>query len=157
MISPRSPEPEEIASEGALAAAQAFFAALAARRADAVWAAFSDRARDYIINVGHERGMDFDLAARLRAGSASEQEMESFLADLLAGLERDLRGVDLSRLAFEAKAEPEAPMQVRVNYLVTIGPQIEGVQTAIPAGSLVLALEEDGWKLERIEPRPPQG
>ena len=151
-----SNSPEEIASEGVLAAAEAFFAALAARQGRAVWASFSDRAREYIINMGHERGMDFELAARLRAGSASEEEMEAFLEDLLAGLERDLRGVDFARLAFEAKAEPEAPMQVRVNYLVTIGPQIEGIQTAIPAGSLVLALEEDGWKVERLEPRPPQ-
>lgn len=157
MTSPRSPEPEESASEGVLAAAEAFFAALAAGRARAVWEAFSDRARAYVLNLGHERGMDFELAARLRSGSASEEEMESFLQDLLAGLQRDLRGVDLSRLAFEAKAEPEAPMQVRVNYLVAIGPQVEGVQTAIPAGSLVFALEEDRWKLERIEPRPPQG
>ena len=147
-------EPEEEASEAALAVAEEFFAAVAAGDARRVWSLFSDSAQAYVINIGHERGMDFDLASRIRAGSASEEEMDDFLGDLLAGIQRDLAGLDFSRLAFDSKAAPEAPMQVRVNYLVQIGPEVQSLQTAVPAGSLVLSLEEDGWKLERLVPRP---
>lgn len=145
-------EPEEAASEGALEVAEQFFAAIATRDARALWSLFSDTARAYILNVGHERGMDFDLTSRLRSGEASDDETDSFLSDVLAGLQRDLSGIDFSRLAFESKAEPEAPMQVRVNYLVQVGPQMQELQTAIPAGALVLSLEGDAWRVERLVP-----
>lgn len=148
------PEPEEIASEGVLEVAERFFAAIAANDADLVWELFTQRARDYIISVGHERGMDFDLASRLRSDTATADERADFLGDLLEGLRRDLRGVELDRLALESKAEPEAPMQERVHYLVQIGPEMEGIQTAIPAGSLVLSLENEVWRVERLEPVP---
>ena len=148
----QSLEPEEVASEGALATAEAFFAALAAGDARAMWDLFSDSARAYIISLGHERGMDFDFASRLRAGTASEAESQDFLSDVLLGIQKDLTGVDFSRLAFESKVEPEAPMQVRVNYLVQVGPQVDELQTAIPAGSILLTLQEEQWKVERLLP-----
>ncbi len=151
------PEPEELASEGALAAAEDFFNAVAVGDARRVWDLFSDTAQAYIINIGHERGMDFDLASRLRSGTASEEEVDDFLGDLLAGIQRDLSGIDFSRLAFESRAEPEAPMQVRVNYLVQLGPQVQQLQTAIPAGAIVLSLEGDEWKIERLLPGPAGG
>ncbi len=147
-------EPEEVASEGALAVAEEFFAAVSTGDGRAVWNLFSDTAQAYIINIGHERGMDFDLASRLRAGTATDEEMNDFLGDLLAGIQHDLSGVDFPRLAFESKAEPEAPMQVRVNYLVQIGPEAQEFQTAMPAGSIVLSLQEGEWKIERLVPRP---
>jgi len=148
------PEPEEVASEGALAVAETCFAQVAAGDAEGLWSLFSEPAQAYILNVGHERGMDFDLTSRLRAGAASSDEHEAFLSDVLAGIRRDLAGIDFARLAFDSKAEPEAPMQVRVHYLIQMGPDIPELLTAIPAGSLVLSLQPDGWRVERLVPRP---
>lgn len=150
-------EPEEEASEHALAAAESFLGAIAIGDADAMWNLFSDNAKAYIINLGHERGMDFDLASRLRSESASETETAEFRADLMAGLQRDLAGVDFTKLAFDSKAEPEAPMQVRVNYLVQIGAEVDDMLTAIPAGAIVLSLQDEVWKVERLIPGPGPG
>ncbi len=47
-------------------------------------------------------------------------------------------------------------MQVRVNYLVQIGPEIEQMLTAIPAGAMILALQDEEWKIERLIPGPPR-
>lgn len=153
-------EPEEVASQGALAAAETFLAAIAAGDAREVWSLFSISAQAYIINLGVQRGMDFDLASRLRSGVATTEETDVFLGDLLGGLQRDLAGVDVSRVAMESKAAPEAPMQVRVNLLVQLGPQMSDLQTAIPAGGIILSLENEIWRVERLVPpidRPPHG
>lgn len=147
-------EPMEEASEGALQTAEQFLLAVAAGDARKMWDLFSETAQAYIIGLGHERGMDFDLTSRLRGGTASDQEWDDFLGDLIYGIQHDLSGLDFSRLVFESKAEPEAPMQVRVNYLVRLGPEVEGMQTAIPAGSLLLSFQYDQWKVERLIPRP---
>lgn len=148
------PEPLEEASEGALQLAEAFLLTVASGDARKMWELFSETAQAYIIGLGHERGMDFDLTSRLKAGTASEEEWDTFLGDLIFGIQHDLSGLDFSRLAFESKAEPEAPMQVRVNYLVRLGPEMEGMQTAIPAGSILLSFQYDEWKVERLIPRP---
>ena len=71
---------------------------------------------------------------------------------MLLGIQKELTGVDFARLAFESKVEPEAPMQVRVNYLVQVGPQVDELQTAIPAGSILLTLQEEQWKVEWLLP-----
>ena len=147
-------EAMEQASEGALAVAEAFLLTVAAGDARGMWDLFSETSQAYIIGLGHERGMDFDLTSRLKQGTATDEERDTFLGDLMYGIQHDLAGVDFSRLAFESKAEPEAPMQVRVNYLVRLGPEMEGMQTAIPAGSILLSFQYDQWKVERLIPRP---
>lgn len=155
---PEGPDPEieplEEASEGALQLAEQFLLTVASGDARKMWDLFSESAQAYIIGLGHERGMEFDLASRLRGGTASDEEWDSFLGDLIFGIQHDLSGLDFSRLVFESKAEPEAPMQVRVNYLVRLGPEVEGIQTAIPAGSILLSFQFDQWKVERLVPRP---
>lgn len=147
-------EPEEVASEAALAVAERFLAAIHAGDSRKMWDLFSEQAQAFILNKGHERGMAFDLTSRLRTGEASNDEMNEFTSDVLAGIQSDLRGIDFTRLAFDSKAEPEAPLQVRVNYLVQVGPQIQDLATAIPAGSMVMRLQDDEWRVERLIPRP---
>ena len=158
---PEQPEAEEEAveeaSEGALAVAEQFLLTISSGNAREMWDMFSETAQAYIIGLGHERGMDFDLASRLRSGTTSDEELDQFLGDLMLGIQHDLAGLDFSRMAFESKVEPEAPMQVRVNYLVQLGPEIEGIQTAIPAGSILLSLQNEQWKVERLVPRPGPG
>jgi hypothetical protein len=90
----------------------------------------------------------------LRQGTATDEEFEEFIGDFLQGVRRDLRGVDIQRLAFESQVEPETVLRVRVTYLVTLGEPGVGFATAVPAGSLVMVLEDGDWKVERVVPRP---
>lgn len=146
--------PEEESSQEVLAAAERFFEALANGDGRALWAVMSDDARAYVLNIAVERSMEFDLYSRLRDGTASEEEVDSYLADLLEGIRADLQGVKLDRLAFESAAEPESPMRMRVTYLMRMDATIGGVETAIPAGSLIMVHEDGEWKMDRLVPRP---
>jgi len=149
--------PMEIASDEPLKAAERFFQALAGDDARGLWNCFGDQARAFVLNLGLERGMDFDLNSRLRQGATTDEEFDEFIGDFLQGVRRDLRGVDIQRLAFESQVEPETTMRVRVTYLVTLGEPGVGIVTAVPAGSLVMVLEHSDWKVERIVPRPGGG
>jgi hypothetical protein len=146
--------PMEIASDEPLKAAERFFQALARDEARWLWDCFGEQARSYVLSLGLERGMDFDLNSRLRQGTATDEEFEEFIGDFLQGVRRDLRGVDIQRLAFESQVEPETTLRVRVTYLVTLGEPGVGIVTAVPAGSLIMVLEHGDWKIERIVPRP---
>jgi len=98
--------------------------------------------------------MDFDLNSRLRQGATTDEEFDEFIGDFLQGVRRDLRGVDIKRLAYESQVEPETTMRVRVTYLATLGDPDVGIVTAVPAGSLIMVLEHGDWKIERIIPHP---
>lgn len=147
-------DPAEDASAGAIAAAERFFSAIATKDHRAMWAELSDDARNYVVNLALERGMDFDFAGRLRDGTAGEEEFDEYTRDLLWGIRADIGELDFSRLAFEATAEPHAPDQVRVTYLVQMSEAIGDVQSAIPAGSLVMTYDGVQWKVERVVPKP---
>lgn len=147
-------DPAEEASAGAIAAAERFFSAIATNDHRAMWAELSDDARNYVINLALERGMDFDFASRLRDGTAGEEEFDEYTRDLLSGLRADIGDLDFSQLAFEATAEPHAPDQVRVTYLIQMREAIGELQSAIPAGSLLMAYDGIQWKVERLVPKP---
>lgn len=149
--------PMEMASDAPLKAAERFFEALAAGDGRGLWDCFGDQARAFVLNIGLQRGMDFDLNSRLRQGTATAEEFEEFIGDFLQGVRRDLRGVDIGRVAFESQVEPETILRVRVTYLVTLGEPSAGLTTAVPAGSLVMVLENGDWKVERIVPGPGAG
>ena len=146
--------PMEMASDEPLKAAERFFLALAAGDGRGLWDCFGEQARAFVLNVGLQRGMDFDLNSRLRQGTATELELEEFIGDFLQGVRRDLRGVDIQRVAFESQVEPETTLRVRVTYLVTLGDPGAALTAAVPAGSLIMVLENGDWKVERIITRP---
>lgn len=150
---PEARAADEAGSE-AIAAAGRFFSAIADSDHRALWAELGEDARNYVINLALERGMDFDFASRLRDGTAGEEEFDEYTRDLLSGLRSDISNVDLSRLAFEATVDPHAPDQVRVTYLVQMSEAIGDVRSAIPAGSLLMAHDGAQWKVERLVPRP---
>ncbi|MDP3984702.1 MAG: hypothetical protein Q8Q52_06850 [Acidimicrobiia bacterium] len=146
--------PEEEASTAALEAAERFFMSVLYGDRQALWAMFSTAARQFIIRRGVERGLDPGLGASVSAGQTEGEAAAAFLSDLLAGIRKDLEHVDLSDLAFDSIAEPHAPLQVRVTYLQTLGAATGPAIPAFPAGSLVMILESDQWKVERLVPRP---
>lgn len=150
-----SPNGRPIPDEDAAAirvAADRFFDAVRRRDGDALWEAFSEGARAFVLNKAMEQGLDFDLATGLRDGTASEEERARYLANLVEGIRTDLRGVDLDNLTYELSREPESD-QVRVRYLVEVAAGPDGGHR-IPAGSLLVVAEEEGWRVHRVIPRP---
>lgn len=119
-----------------------------------LWALFSETAQAYVLNLAVERGMDFDLGSAIRQGTAADEDLDNYLEELLEGIRRDVRGVELDRLAFDVKPIPESPGEVRVVYLAQVDVPGREQPTTIPAGSLVTAKEPDGWRVLRLIPKP---
>lgn len=138
----------------AQAAAERFLAAIDKADHRGVWEQFSENAQAYVLNRAVDRGMDFDLMSSIRDGTASEEDLDTYYQELLEGLRRDLRGVDFSRLKYEASPEPETTRQVRVVYLLEMDMAIGDQRPSIPAGSVLMAPQGESWKVERLIPRP---
>lgn len=140
----------------AQAAAESFLAAIKKGDHRGVWAMFSDIAQAFVLNRAVDRGMDFDLMSGIRDGTAPEEDVDRYLEELLEGLRRDLRGVDIDRLVYEATPEAESTTrQVRVVYLLEMDMAIGDQRPSIPAGSVIVAPQDDGsWRVDRLVPRP---
>lgn len=149
-----APAPTSKDLEEATTQAERFLRAVDAGDRHGVWALFSDNARAYVLNRAVDKGMDFDLMSAIRQGTADEEDIESYLGDLVDGLRHDLRGVELTNLKFEAKPAGEPVGQVNVTYLLEMDVAIGDRRPSIPAGSVVMAPEGDDWKVERLVPRP---
>lgn len=135
-------------------AAERFFEAVGQHDLRGFWGRMSESARAYVLELALDRGMDFDLNSRLRQGTATDEEFDTYLDELLEGIKKDLRGVDLERLAFEAAPEPDVPGKVRVTYLTRMDAMLGDVQATLPAGSLMMTEEGGEWKVDRLVPRP---
>jgi hypothetical protein len=138
----------------AQASAERFLTAIEKGDHRGVWDHFSDNAQAYVLNRAVDRGMDFDLMSSIRQGTASEEDLDSYYQDLLEGLRLDLRGVDIGRMTYEARPEPEVTRQIRVVYLMEMDMAIGDKRPSIPAGSVIMAPQGGGWKVERLIPRP---
>ena len=89
-------------------------------------------------------------AGRIRDDLADPVERERFLQQLVAGLRRDLRSVELTELTLgERRAADDGSVAVEL-----LSPsQLPGID-AWPAGRLVLSCDADrGWVVDRLEPR----
>lgn len=139
----------------AQAAAERFLTAIDKGDHRGVWEQFSEQARAYVLNRAVDRGMDFDLMSAIRQETASEEDLDTYYQELLEGLRRDLRAVEISRMTYEAKPEPESTTrQVRVTYLLEMDVAIGNQRPSIPAGSVIMAPEDGRWKVDRLIPRP---
>jgi hypothetical protein len=114
-----------------------------------VWELLGLEARTTVLKVAVNRGMDEQLAARLRDGTASGPEREEFLADLINGLRNDLAGNDLDNLEYELDTTPNEPGRARVVIQTPLNPLLGG---HLPAASVELADEAGRWKIERLLP-----
>jgi hypothetical protein len=114
-----------------------------------VWELLALEARTTVLKVAVSRGMDEQLAARLRDGTASGPEREEFLADLVNGLRNDLAGNDLDNLEYELDTSPNEPGRARVVVQAPLNPLLGGY---LPAASVDLADESGQRKVERLLP-----
>ncbi len=120
-----------------------------------MWDLLGLEARTTVLKVAADRGMDEDLVARLRDGTASDAERDEFLADLINGLRADLAGNDLDALVYEEDTEPQESGRARVVILV---PVAVGFGGNLPVGSVELATEsstvgEAEWRIQRLVPQ----
>ncbi len=129
--------------------ARAFVDAVVWGEHNLVWELLAADARTTVLKVAVNRGMDEQLAARLRDGTASGPEREEFLADLVNGLRNDLAGNDLDNLEYELDASPHEPGRARVVVQAPLNPLLGGY---LPAASVELSDEGGHWKIDRLLP-----
>jgi hypothetical protein len=130
-------------------AANRFVTALASGNERAIWELFSEEARRHVIDVGEHQGMPAILAGRVRAGSASAEEMDRFLVDLVEGLRRDLEGSTLHTLRSELMETDGA--RARVALIEPLAVRLPSSPPGLPAAWLDLARHDDQWQIDGLE------
>src|SRR5262245_30923004 len=77
-----------------------------------VWALIGSDGRTEVLEVATKRGMDENLAERLKADSGSPAETNEFLVDLVNGLRAELAGNDLDHISFELDGDDSTDARV---------------------------------------------
>ncbi len=135
---------------GAAESARAFIHAIVWAEHTTLWDLLSDQGRAAALSVAMRNGLDRVVAGRIRDDLADPVERERFLQQLVVGLRRDLRSVELTELTLgECRAADDGSAAVEL-----LSPsQLPGIE-AWPAGRLILSCDADrGWVVDRLEPR----
>ena len=136
--------------DDAAARASAFIHAIVWAEHTTLWDLLSDDGRGAALSVAMRNGLDRVVAGRIRDDLADPVERERFLQQLVGGLRRDLRSVELTELALGAR---HAASDGSVVVELLSPSQLPGTN-AWPAGRLVLSCDSDrGWVVDRLEPR----
>lgn len=116
-----------------------------------VWELLSQDGRRSVLRIAVGRGMNEALSARLRDGTASTRETDSFLADLVNGLRADLTGSDLDTLSYR-----QDPLDVDGGpvWVVLTAPVPAALGGEVPVGTVEVVQEGGQWRVSRIKPRP---
>jgi hypothetical protein len=128
--------------------AAAFVRAIASGDERALWHLFSETARVRIIDIGEHQGLPAALAAKVRNDTATAEEMETFLVDVLDGLRRDLEWSTVTSL--EPEVVLEAGDTARVALIEPLTVQLPGTPPGLPAAWLTL-VEAGGWYIDTID------
>ena len=133
----------------AIATAQAFVDAVAWGEHTTVWSLLSSEARGAVLDLATRRGMDALLAARLREGTAADNERDEFLADLLGGLRTELAGVDYEQLRCKpGPAGTTVAGSLLVRLLIDVPSELGD---AVPVGSIEVVAEGGRWVVVRLD------
>lgn len=117
-----------------------------------LWALLSPEGRAAALSVAVANGMDRVVAGRIRDGLADPVEFDDFLRQLLVGLRRDMRSVDLENVSVAGEARP-GPEDGSVTVDLVTPSALPGTE-AWPAGRLLLSCGSNGdWGVDRLEPR----
>lgn len=140
---------EELAQDP-LQTARSFVDAVMWGDHQAVWDLLGDEGRNTVLDVAVSKGMDEELAARLRDDTATGGERNDFLLDLVFGLRSDLHGNDVDSLEYELDPDAPGPGQARVVLTAPAPVELGG---GLPVGSAELSHDGQQWKVERLVPR----
>ncbi len=136
--------------EPAVASASAFVDAIVWGEHITVWELLSTSGRDAVLSVAIENGLDRVAAARIRDDLADPVALEDFLRQLLGGLRRDLRSVELDEISVDAES---ASLESEVARVALVAPSRIPGTGPWPAGTVVLSLDSGRWRVDRLEPR----
>lgn len=135
--------PEEVA--------KAFVDAVAWGEHHTVWELLSNDGRETILRVGATRGMDKELAVRLRDGTAATGEREEFLSDLVGGLRADLAGNDLDNIEaerVEAEGDSSEPGSAKVMLICPLPAAL--ALPGLPVAEVDMRDEQGQWRVDRL-------
>lgn len=131
--------------------AAAFLQAIAWGEHTTIWELLSDDGRRAALSVAVDNGLDRVAAGRIHDDLADPAEREEFLRQLVGGLRRDLRSVDLPNLSIDAGTLIETGSTASIAF--TSPSTIPGTE-GWAAGLLLLSRNGDrGWCIDRLEPR----
>ena len=137
-------------TRGAAERAGAFIQAIVWAEHTTLWDLLSDEGRAAALSVAVHNGLDRVVAGRIRDDLADPVERERFLQQLVGGLRRDLRSVELTELTL-GESSTASGGSVAVELLSPS--QLPGTG-AWPAGRLILSCDAvRGWVVDRLEPR----
>ena len=138
------------AAQDAAERARAFIHAIVWAEHTTLWDLLSDEGRPTALSVAVHNGLDRVVASRIRDELANPVERERFLQQLVVGLRRDLRSVELTALTVgESNCRDDGAVVVELQT----PSQLPGIH-AWPAGLLVLSRDPDrGWLVDRLDPR----
>ena len=145
MGAPMSESPDD-----AVDAATAFIHAIVWAEHTTLWDLLSDEGRAAALSVAVRNGLDRVVAGRILDGLADPVERDRFLQELVGGLRRDLRSVELTELGVgeRGRAGDDA-----VAVDLRTPSQLPGTDWW-PAGRLVLSHDSSrGWVVDRLEPK----
>ena len=130
--------------------ATAFIHAIVWAEHTTLWDLLSDDGRAAALSVAVRNGLDRVVAGRIRDDLADPVERERFLQQLVGGLRRDLRSVELTELTVgECTADDAGAVAVELRT-----PSHLPGTDAWRAGRLVLSRHAGrGWLVDRLEPR----
>ena len=113
-----------------------------------VWQLLSGSGRSVAVSVALANGLDRVVAARISDDVADPAEFDDFLRQLIRGLRRDLRSVDVSELQVGSCVVTGG---VAVAHLTT--PSVIPGTDDWAAGRLRLSMGGGGvWTIDRLEP-----
>ena len=120
-----------------------------------VWKLLSTAGRDHVLGAGERRGLDAVQAQRLRQGTSTDQEMDTFLTGLIHGLRVDFSSVELAKIRVggdidesgEVGSELELPLEVPA----TFGDQWWAAGSIVVSATTV-SNNAVGWRVDRIHP-----
>lgn len=115
-----------------------------------LWDLLSDTARETALSVAVRNGLDRVAASRIRDGLADPVERDHLLRQLVEGLRRDLRSVELTELAVGECGLADGDI---VSAELLTPSSLPGTD-AWPAGRLILSHDSQrGWLVDILEPR----
>lgn len=142
--------PETDSAPGAAERARAFIHAIIWAEHTTLWELLSNEGRTAALSVAVRNGLDRVVAGRISDDLADPLELQKFLQQLVVGLRRDLRSVELTELTVgECSRSDEGAVAVELQT----PSQVPGIDVW-PAGRLILSQDpERGWLVDRLEPR----
>ena len=138
----------------ALRCADAFVTAIVWGEHTTIWELLSPAGRTTALSVAVANGLDRVAASRIADDVADPGEREDFLRQLVDGLRRDLRSVDIARVAASGETPTTSSGSPDELAVQLVTPSTIPGTDDWPAGRLLMSRDPDrGWRVDRLEPR----